>query len=536
MSCDLYEDVSIAPEWGDEGAVNPKASLEHGEAAVGKRTVYAGPSHPHYRRMFPAWEFYRQSYESGPEYLANNLFKHPKEDPKFYGQRLSRAVVLNHTRVVADTYASLLYQSPVTRLSPSESTSELLSELWLDVDMLGSSADVFWQEAVTWAQVYGAVHVLVDRWEPEEVPATRAQERASGRRPYLRLIEPQDLVDWEMNARGELEWVAIREAANPKRRFGDKEAAGAETVRLWTREGWTLYRHVPEEKGRSSLHKIDAGTHPCAKVPLITLRLGKRIKGHHPLAGSMMGDLAPLQRRAVNLLSLIDEQLYQNVFNIMCMPESTFDRLAGLNFSVGGVIPVPDDASHMPQYLSPNLDTVTALREEVKACEREIRFASGLGRQSEDSRAAQTGISLAYQTVDKTALVRAMAGQVADTEACVYELALSWMLPDHRLAVDPPRYTIEVAPGVLEQELNDAMRFLSLVDDRNAQSEARAHLARAYLGPRLADTERLDTIIEGIRRTTAEAPTTASEVVEPPTSAVPSSGLRNFGFDAPFSG
>lgn len=512
MSCDLYDDVSVTPMFGDDGATNPKRALDDGEAQVSQRKKYEGPRHPHYDKLFASWEFYRQSYDGGAEYLANNLFKHPKETSDFYGQRLTRAVVLNHTRVVADTYASLLYQSQVTRTSPDASVSDLLDELWSDADMLGSTSDVFWQEAVTWAQVYGAVHILIDRWEPGDRPTTRAQERASGRRPYLRLVEPQDLVDWQMNARGELEWAAIREPENTNRTFGKGPGKTETQIRLWTPDGWTLYRHAEADEDKVTLKKIDAGEHPCGRVPLVTLRLGKRVKGHHPLGGSMMRDLAPLQRRAVNLLSLIDEQLYQHVFNIMFMPESTFERVASMNFSVGGVIPVPDDASVLPQYLAPNLDTVSALREEVRATEREIRFASGLGRQNEDTRAAQSATSLAYQTVDKTALVRSMAGTVSDAEARVYDLALRWMSPDTAFEVDPPRYTVEVAPGVLEQELEDGLKFMSAVSHPDAQAEARAHLVRAYLGPRMRDTARLDEVINIVREDRSEPPAGAEDI------------------------
>src|SRR5699024_1506068 len=113
-----------------------------------------------------------------------------------FSARLERAVYPNHIDVVVETYASHLF-----RQTPSRGGgSDMLHEFWKDIDNDSASADTFFHSVAQLVQVLGGIGVLVDRRDPDgedAQPQTRAEEMAVGRRPYAKIVRPQDVVDWD---------------------------------------------------------------------------------------------------------------------------------------------------------------------------------------------------------------------------------------------------------------------------------------------------------------------------------------------------
>lgn len=110
--------------------------------------------------------------------------------------------------------------------------------------------------------VLGCVDVLADRPalpDGEELPETltvAGRERLGLDRVEVRLIDPQDVLDWAIDRRREYVWVLNREY-HP---VDDEEGTRfAPRYRRWDREGWTLYDHEGE--------RIGSGTHGLGFVP-----------------------------------------------------------------------------------------------------------------------------------------------------------------------------------------------------------------------------------------------------------------------------
>lgn len=481
----------------------PGTMQEPAETELGAGSRPNAYTHPWYDLLLPDWEFYRQSYEGGGEYLRYNLFQHPKEQTKYYSRRLQRAIYPNHVRAVVDTYASQLYKQPIPRVVQNDE----LSSFWADITNTGVSADEFYQSAFQEAQLYGFLPVVVDRFDPAgAVITTKAQERTAGRRPYVYPVLPQDLIDWRVDRRGELEWVTIREQRDSERAFNQPYQASEEVVRTWTRQGWGLYRvHTQEAEGeaketdevRFTYELLEEGVHELDRVPMVVLYLGKR-RGRQPVGESLIKDLAPMARRLTNLVSLIDEEIYQHVFNLMSVGEQTFQQLEKIDFSVAGVIPVYAGEAE-PKYLATDVSQVQAIRAEITATEQAIRFLSGLGRQNEASQSASSGIALAYQNVDKKALMNQMAQAMSDFEHQVDQLSMAWM--GQKTDEFPlPHYAVDLEPGEVEDALKQALRFAGLTIGGEAAIENAIQAARARFGPILNDPTRLEEIIADIKK------------------------------------
>jgi len=425
-----------------------------------------------YSALFDQWEFYRQSYEGGPEFLFKHLWKHPQERKKGYDRRLERAVHLNHIRVVVDTYSASLYRKPWRRDVEETPDAErsTLTEFWDDVDRLGTPMQEFSQRVFRRGLIFGVQAVVVDRWDGNrQGPFTSmAEQQASGMRPYAYRLDPTDVIDWRQDEKGEFDWVMVREYHAQEREFYQKPRGSEEMFRRWTKQGWELYRvkrkdpdkaYQKEEEVEYLYTLVKEGTHPCGKVPIVFAHVGEQVDSL-PVAESLIRDLAPLVRQLTNKLSLIDEQIYQQVFNILVAPPSTYEALNEVDWSVAGVLPVEEGETD-PFYLAPKASAVETIRKEVQELEMSIRFLSGLGRMNEGSRAYVSGSSLAFQTIDKRALLESLGRSMGEAEREISKLALAWMGQDQS-AAPLPGFVVDLEPGEIEKVLTDGLRLIAM--------------------------------------------------------------------------
>jgi len=409
------------------------------------------------------WAFYRASYEGGRTYLERFLDQHPKELDAYWQARVKRAVYPNAVASVIDTYVAHVYHEPVSR--PSALDSQVLTELHNDINLQGDDADEFYTHALAMAMVYGAAYVVVDRFDGAEhgaaQPETRAQELEAGRRPYATVFTPERLVDWQLDMFGNFMWAIFREDPQTMRSpLSNIEQDRDPTYKLWTKTEWHRLKLGEDGDGNTVWMTLESGTHPVGEVPVVTIRHGHRV-ATTPHGQSAIKDLAPMNRRITNLYSLIDEQTFQYVFSILVVPDSMFDKLKSMNFSVAGSMSMPDTATHKPFYLGPDIGQLEILRTELKETMREIRVLSGIGRQNEDSRAATSGRSMAFATMDKTALLKKMSERMTRAETRVDAMALAWM-EETQVEVRPPVYNVDFNPESVTTALEDALMFDTL--------------------------------------------------------------------------
>lgn len=97
----------------------------------------------------------------------------------------------------------------------SEETPEKIVEYSKNFDMAGNRLDVWAQEFFSLGLQYGLVHALVDYPRIDKTTVrTRADEIASGARPYVTMLNPKQVIGWDskpVNGRVVLTELRIRE-------------------------------------------------------------------------------------------------------------------------------------------------------------------------------------------------------------------------------------------------------------------------------------------------------------------------------------
>ena len=141
------------------------------------------------------WQYLFESYLGGEEYRNGaHLIRYQLESPGEYSQRLHTTPLENHCRSVISVYTSFLFrETPMRDLGTLENAPEINNFL-RDADMDGRSLDQFMKDVSIWSSVFGHVWVVVTK--PNLELLTRADEIDQGVRPYLNMMTPLAVTDW----------------------------------------------------------------------------------------------------------------------------------------------------------------------------------------------------------------------------------------------------------------------------------------------------------------------------------------------------
>ncbi len=219
------------------------------------------------RRM---WRTYRHLYAGGEEIRQNAseyLAPRQREPRDVYSERLSRVFYENYAGSIVDWYAATLFRrEPILSFEGENGRAkEFFGQFAEDCDLKGTALSDFFRKRFTETLVYGASYVLIDFPRREGWAGSRAEEDALGiSRAYLVGYTPEDLVNWQRDGRGNLEWAVIRlKEPGP----GEKDRDG-----YWVRYDRTEYSLYRSDGKREEL--IDRGLHglaPFGRVPLIEM-------------------------------------------------------------------------------------------------------------------------------------------------------------------------------------------------------------------------------------------------------------------------
>jgi len=142
------------------------------------------------------WRFQLESYLGGEDYRrGRHLTRYQLETDAEYTARLQTTPYENHSKSVISVYNSFLFQQEIDR---DLSTLELLPEtkkFLEDADLEGRSLDAFMKDVATWSSVFGHCWILMAK--PNIGALTRATELEAGVRPYVNLLTPLNVLDWQ---------------------------------------------------------------------------------------------------------------------------------------------------------------------------------------------------------------------------------------------------------------------------------------------------------------------------------------------------
>ena len=257
--------------------------------------------------------------------------------------------------------------------------------------------------------MYKAAYVLVDLPAPgddDEAPVSLAAQTAQGLLdPYLVLYEPSQVVNWELDSYGNLEWVVIRIQVADQEFLGD-----AQTLTYWyyfDRQRVALYQRVDKPNERSQDDSATASLAAGYPRPHAMTRLNRvPVRRVEVPAGLWLANRVYLQLlNHLNLENSLDFGLFQSNLAMLVIKGEYEEPVAN---SEVGYHHLPADGTM--EYLEPAGTSFKISQERADQIEERIYKACYLQDQARTNRSTPTVQSGISKQMDKTPSRDALCG------------------------------------------------------------------------------------------------------------------------------
>ncbi|MBV9613219.1 MAG: hypothetical protein JO091_12145 [Acidobacteriaceae bacterium] len=238
--------------------------------------------HPDFKRQKHMWRTYRDLYAGGQQFrhrAAEYLLRRQKEPLDVYGERIQRVFYENYIGSIVDWYAATLFRrAPSLQASGGLNAGrEFLAELADDCDRRGTNVASFFRQCFIDSLIAGRSHILIDFPRAVGSAANRAEEDAAGlSRAYLVRYQAEDLINWSRDARGEYEWIVLKQHAQRQPSVDSHDIVEEIYWHYYDRSDYRIFRRIEGGEKPSPIQLIAQGTHGLAgqqRVPLFDLQL-----------------------------------------------------------------------------------------------------------------------------------------------------------------------------------------------------------------------------------------------------------------------
>src|SRR3954452_592981 len=216
-------------------------------AGRGVFTLNINREHPEYIARKAMWKQYRDLYAGGERLRQNAsdyLVRRQKEPAPVYQERLSRVFYENYIGSIIDWFAAtLMRREPMLQFEGSDENAKgfynLLSD---DCDLRGTNLHEFFRQRFVQTLVSGSSFLVVDFPRAEGAARTRAEEDASGRsRAYLVDYSADEVINWNYDETGGLDWVVIRTSCLRQSKVTDATWEQETRWLYYDRENFQIY-------------------------------------------------------------------------------------------------------------------------------------------------------------------------------------------------------------------------------------------------------------------------------------------------------
>lgn len=376
--------------------------------------------HSDYEAHLPSWEFFSNSYFGGKRYRDGKyLMQHAFESLENFTRRQELAYYYNYCQPIVDIFVSLLYKQTPERDFGSLKGDLLFESFLKDSDLEGNSFQEFVREAERYAGVYGRVSVIVDR--PSISTDTVLEARDNDIRPYLTLITPEHIIDWEYvrlgNGRTVLDMVKVVEEWN-----GDNPSI----IRIWTRDGWELFSIDEDMPEGVNVKSIDSGTYDFGRVPMVNLY--NKNSTTRMLGLSDLEDIADINKNIYSLCSDSLEIIENTAYPMLAMAyetggEETKETGPKNIMQFDGEV-----ANSKPFWLEAPHTSLAEIREWISQNRSTIyRIANLSGiKNSGDSKQPWSGTALEIENQQRDAVLSEKAANAEQFENKILDLYALW--------------------------------------------------------------------------------------------------------------
>ena len=315
------------------------------------RADFIAEAHNEWRRNINRWRYYLDSYLGGADYQTGQyLTQYRFESADEFKQRIETTPLDNHCKNIVHIYNSFLFSKEPTRYYANIESDPSLQNFLMDADLEGRSFDSFMHDANIMASVYGNVWIFVDR--PQTQVTTRAQELDQDIRPYVSMVSPENVMDWNyaraLNGAYYLDFVKVLE-------HQDTELT---VTKLYYTDRTETIQHI---RGEEQARIIDIVENPYGQIPAVVL-----YNSRSPVRGvgiSDIADISDIQRAIYNELSEI-EQLIRISNHPSLVKTSTTEAHAGAGAVITMDEQLPGDLK--PYLLQPNSQSLDGIQNSIR--------------------------------------------------------------------------------------------------------------------------------------------------------------------------
>jgi hypothetical protein len=250
-----------------------------------------------YQTHQPQWKYLLESYLGGMEYRnAGHLNRYQLETDSEYQSRLLTTPLDNHCQSVVSVYNSFLFREDPDREFGSIEYMTELQDFCYDADLDGRSLNAFMKDVATWSSVFGHCWIMVTK--PNVNASTRADEQAMGVRPYVSLLTPLVVLDWnyERSPSGRLELTYLK--------YLEDVNGDVRTIKEWyTDRVRTTIVNIENQLINSDVTEPNG----LGKIPAVIAYNGRSVV--RGIGVSDLADIADAQKFIYNATSEVDQSI-----------------------------------------------------------------------------------------------------------------------------------------------------------------------------------------------------------------------------------
>lgn len=343
------------------------------------------------------------------------LPQHPSEEEEDYQRRLARAVFYNATkRTVAGLVGMIFRKEPQWEDTPNAR----IAEESLNIDLMGHDIGVYARMIACDALLDGHTWIVVDMPRMNETPASAAEERAMGIRPYWVQVKAEDAINvqWDIIA-GEprlriFAYRGVRSEADGE--FGE---AQVEFIRVLKPGSAQEFTHTENGWEPGELVPVDLDYIPVAFVP--AQEVGP-FESEPPLLD--------LGYENVDHYQIRSDHRHAAMFASTPMPVFTGMARESVEWGPNRALFLPD-AESSAMMLESSGASLASTRQDLK--DSEARMASyGLQMLVGEKRAAETEQAKLIGKAESDSTLAAMAKSIQDGLNRAFEIHADWTNTD----------------------------------------------------------------------------------------------------------
>ena len=312
-------------------------------------------------RAFWRWsDRARHNYATGADASGNAILgKHEREPEDRYRRRLRQAIVRPSTRSIVNRYNDHVCRVEADRPDPTGAYGELVK----DATGMGTPLPTLLRRTLRRAQVQGCAYLLADS-SAAGVFSTAAAAQAAGKRPILRLVEPDQVLWWR-------DWQG--EAVEALVLFLDPDG---------TPFGWHVTDRVVqridlriENNGPPLVAAIGPEqAHKYGGCPLV--RLAPDLSGEDEPncigESSQAAPIAESQKRICNLDSLLLEEIQGITFTTTVLLGVSADQVKDVQVGPGMALCLPATGGS-----NPSVDKISADTGQAESIRKSLAYEFG---------------------------------------------------------------------------------------------------------------------------------------------------------------